>query len=305
MSVTARPRRTQHRGRRRLHRADEAAGDVARGVHGAGRPRGRARPCPSGDRAHRADLHRGRRRRRGRAQYVVRRRYRRAHGAHRGAADPGRAASARRGAGLRPDAGGLLRRRARPFGQRARRGVARADHRFLRRHLYDVAQALDAAEHRHRRRGRRVAADDRLGGGDRQHLARTVLAVPHHLLLDAAAFLGAVALPHRRLCARRRADAAGGRGRRGNAPADPALHAAPRAARRCAVAPRLCRADLRHRRRGGRRRHDRAGVPRSRRDARPRRQQADVRFLDPLSVPAVCHAAGRPDTRIRCSGIAA
>ena len=34
--------------------------------------------------------------------------------------------------------------------------------------LYDVAEALDAAEHRHRRRRGRVAADDRLGGGDRQ-----------------------------------------------------------------------------------------------------------------------------------------
>ena len=36
-------------------------------------------------------------------------------------------------------------------------------------------------------------------------------AVPHHLLLDAAAFLGAGAVPQRRLCPRRRADAAGGR----------------------------------------------------------------------------------------------
>ncbi len=43
----------------------------------------------------RADLHRGRRRRRGRAQYVVRRRHRRPHGAHRGAADPGRTSAAR------------------------------------------------------------------------------------------------------------------------------------------------------------------------------------------------------------------
>ena len=33
--------------------------------------------------------------------------------------------------------------------------------------LHDVAQALDAAEHRDRRRRRRAAADDRLGGDDR------------------------------------------------------------------------------------------------------------------------------------------
>ena len=84
--------------------------------------------------------------------------------------------------------------------------------------LHDVAQALDAAEHRDRRRRRRVSADDRLGGGDRLARARADRAVPHHLLLDAAAFLGAGALPRRRLRPRRRADAAGGGGRRERAP---------------------------------------------------------------------------------------
>ena len=33
--------------------------------------------------------------------------------------------------------------------------------------LYDLAQAFDAAEHRHRRSRRRLPANDRLGGGDR------------------------------------------------------------------------------------------------------------------------------------------
>ena len=61
--------------------------------------------------------------------------------------------------------------------------------------LYGLAQALDPAEHRHRRRGRRVPADDRLGGCDGLAVARARAAVPHHLLLDAAAFLGAGALP--------------------------------------------------------------------------------------------------------------
>jgi protoheme IX farnesyltransferase len=42
-------------------------------------------------------------------------------------------------------------------------GAARLHHLLLRRRLHDVAEALDAAEHRHRRRGRRVPADDRLG----------------------------------------------------------------------------------------------------------------------------------------------
>ena len=60
-----------------------------------------------------------------------------------------------------------------------------------------VAQALDAAEHRHRRSRRRLSANDRLGGHDRLAVARARAAVSHHLLLDAAAFLGAGALPHR------------------------------------------------------------------------------------------------------------
>ena len=50
-----------------------------------------------------------------------------------------------------------------------------------------------------------------------------IAAVPHHLLLDAAAFLGAVALSHRGLRARGRPDAAGCRRRNGNAPPNPAL----------------------------------------------------------------------------------
>ena len=60
--------------------------------------------------------------------------------------------------------------------------------------LHDVAEALDAAEHRDRRRRRRLPADDRLGGGDRLAVARAGAAVPDHLLLDAAAFLGAGAV---------------------------------------------------------------------------------------------------------------
>ena len=62
--------------------------------------------------------------------------------------------------------------------------------------------------------------------------ARVDPAVPHHLLLDAAAFLGAVAVARRRLRARRRADAAGGRRRGRDAAADPDLCAGAGAARR-------------------------------------------------------------------------
>ena len=157
----------KHCRRRRLSRTDEAAGDVACGVHGAGRARARAGSYPSGHRSHRAHLHRGRRRRIGCAEHVVRRRYRCAHDAHRGTADPGRAAAGRRGSGFRPDARRFFRRRARASGQCRRGFLARAHHRLLRRRLYDVAQALDAAEHRHRRRRRRAAADHRLGVRDR------------------------------------------------------------------------------------------------------------------------------------------
>ena len=45
--------------RRRFFRAAEAARDVAGGVHGAGRDRGRAGACPSAHRFHRAAVHRG------------------------------------------------------------------------------------------------------------------------------------------------------------------------------------------------------------------------------------------------------
>ena len=79
----------------------------------------------------------------------------------------------------------------------ARGCAARLHHLLLRRDLHRLAQAPDAAEHRDRRRRRRLSADDRLGGGHRLALARADRAVPHHLLLDAAAFLGAGALSRR------------------------------------------------------------------------------------------------------------
>ncbi len=131
---------------------------------------------------------------------------------------------------------GLLGRVPRPDDQPAGRWIARLHDFLLRGRLHDVAQALDAAEHRHRRGGGRVSADDRLGGCDGRHRTRVDPAVPHHLLLDAAAFLGAVALSHRRLPPRQRADAAGGRRRGGNPPADPALFAGAGAGRHVALA---------------------------------------------------------------------
>ena len=128
-----------------------------------------------------------------------------------GAADSARPRHPRRGGGLRHGARDLLGGDARAPGGLGRGLAARLHDRVLRRRLYDVAEALDPAEYRHRRRRGSLAADHRLGGGDRRHRDRAGLAVPHHLLLDAAAFLGAVAVPHRRLCARRNSHAAGRR----------------------------------------------------------------------------------------------
>ena len=54
-------------------------------------------------------------------------------------------------------------------GQLARRGAARLHDLLLRGRLYDVAEAVDAAEHRDRRRRRRLPADRRLCRGQRHH----------------------------------------------------------------------------------------------------------------------------------------
>ena len=69
--------------------------------------------------------------------------------------------------------------------------------------------------------------------------------VRHHLLLDTAAFLVAVAVCLRRLRTGRRADVTGGRGREGDAATNPALHRAPGSGVARAVADRLLRPDLR------------------------------------------------------------
>src|SRR5436305_3283111 len=77
------------RGRcRRLHRAVEAAGDVAGDLHRAGRPRACAGSLSPGTGIHLDPLHRGRRRRLGRAEHVVRKRHRRQDDAHRQPSDP-------------------------------------------------------------------------------------------------------------------------------------------------------------------------------------------------------------------------
>ena len=138
--------------------------------------------------------------------------------------------------------------------QRAVRG---ADLRLadrLRDRLHRLAQARDAAEHRHRRRRRRGAARAGLGRGDHAPLAVRAAAVPDHLRLDAAAFLGAGDLPPRGLRQGHDPDAAGDPWRGVHALADPVLHRAAGAGDAAAVHRRHERRVLPGRRAGARRR---------------------------------------------------
>ena len=130
-------------------------------------------------------------RRRERGEHVHGPRHRRPHGAHAAAADPQRAHARRGGAGVRHplrDHGDVP---ARARGQRAHRRARARRLLHLRLHLHALAQAQLAAEHRDRRRGRRLSAAGGLGGGHGPRRPDRDLPVPHHLLLDAAALLGA------------------------------------------------------------------------------------------------------------------
>ena len=118
--------------------------------------------------------HDRRRRRRLRLpQHVVGRGYRRPDDAHPPAPDPGRQDRPGRGARLRAHPRRRLGPGARPRRQLARRRPARLHDLLLRRRLLDVAEAHDAAEHRHRRRRRRPPAGRGAGGGDRRASAST------------------------------------------------------------------------------------------------------------------------------------
>src|SRR5262249_28176974 len=115
---------------------------------------------------------------------------------------------------------------------------------LFRRCLSGMAKAIEAAEYCYRRRRGRLSSYHRLGGGDRRHLGRAVPPLPHHLLLDAATFLGAVARSRRRLRPRSRSDAPRGSRGGGNAATDSALFHPARAARCGPVASRLCPRNL-------------------------------------------------------------
>ncbi len=184
-----------------LHRAHEAADHVPPAPHRLLRPRGgRRRAAALGDHRRRDARPRSCLRRRERAQPRARQGHRPAHGAADaeaagGGGPPLRLARARVRA--RP-VGALLHgargRRERPHGgARARRQP------LLRPRLHRLAQAVDAAEHRHRRRGRSCPATRRLGGGHGLARAAGARPLPHRLPLDAAALLGARAAHQARL----------------------------------------------------------------------------------------------------------
>ena len=124
---------------------------------------------------------------------------------------------------VRARALGVLVRAARRRRQRAHRGARARRQPLLRPRLHALAEALDAAEHRHRRRRRRGAAARRLGGRDRQPDGPGAAAVRDRLLLDAAALLGARAADQAELRRRRHADAAGRARRARDGQADPPL----------------------------------------------------------------------------------
>ena len=117
------------------------------------------------------------------------------------------------------DVAARARRERAHGGARARRLL------LLRLRLHALAQAQHAAEHRDRRRGRRVSAARRLGRGDGPRRSARDLSLPHHLLLDAAALLGARAAQAEGLRPRRRADGAARVGRARDEAADALVHA--------------------------------------------------------------------------------
>ena len=85
----------------------------------------------------------------------------------------------------------VLVRPARKHGQRAHRSAGARRQPLLRPRVHALAEALDAAEHRHRRRGGRGAAARRLGGRDGRRDVRGAPPLRDRLRLDAAALLGA------------------------------------------------------------------------------------------------------------------
>ena len=197
-------------------------------------------------------------RRRERAQPRARLGRRPADVAHRWAARRGRPDLACARARVRAYAFGLLVRPARLARERAD-GRARAPREpLLRAGVHPLAEALDAAEHRDRRRRGRRSTARRLGRGDRADHGARAAALPDRLPLDAAALLGPRAADQARLRGRAHPDAAGRARRRRDSETDRLVLARP--VRGNAPPVRMA--------------HGRRALPRGRRRARRRLPEA-------------------------------
>ncbi len=173
-AATFRERSRGPGGLARLRHAHQAADHVAPAPDRRLRDGGRRRRVPrAGPRCRDDGRPRARVRRRERVQPPARPRHRQDDVSHRpppGGVRP-RLASAR--ARVRPRALGRVVRAARGGRERRRSGARPGRKPVLRVRLHPLAEALDAAEHRHRRRGGRRSAARRLGGRDRpDHAAR-------------------------------------------------------------------------------------------------------------------------------------
>jgi hypothetical protein len=168
----------------------------------------------------------------------------------------------------------------------------------LHRRVYDLAEASDTSEHRHRWRRRRSSVGDWLGGGNRSHRARAAHPAPDHHPVDPTAFLGTLADAHRRLRPCGRADAARCRWERHNGVANSCLQRALGPDVRAPVRSRVCGDGLWRDCRCQRNGLHRARCPA---EQEPRDGSSGgaspVRLLHFLSLLVVCGPLGRPPNR--------
>ncbi|CAA9545424.1 MAG: Heme O synthase, protoheme IX farnesyltransferase COX10-CtaB, partial [uncultured Thermoleophilia bacterium] len=290
-------RRSDARARRRLPDADEAADHAARRLHHAGGD-GVGRGGSAAARADGRDAarHDARLRRRERAEPRLGPRHRPADDAHGDPSDRRRTDRSPVGRDLRRRAERGRRRAPDRGRESARRRARHGGQPLLRRRLHDGAEAADAPEHRHRRRRGGRATAGGLGRGDRRGGPRAAPHVPDHLLLDAAALLGARHPRPPGVRAGRDPDAARRPQRARDGHADPRLHGHPGrrldpALHRGAAGPRLPR--LGH--------AARAAVPAAvaPADARPvaRRRPRHVPVVARLPGAALHGHGPRPGTR--------
>src|ERR1039457_4417960 len=223
-----------HRAAAGHHRAHDAARAARAAIGPPGGPHPAGRSARGGQRQHDQLLHR-QGHRRGDAAYLAPPASRQGRASRRQAGG---------GAGVEHPSRRGIHRPAGTAGQLAGGGAGGWRDPVLRVRVHARAEAKDRLEHRHRRRGRLLPRAGRLGGRHRPGQPARGRAVRHHLLLDAAALLGAGDEVPGRLCGGERADAAGG-GVPGDGDAqDPLVllrdgrrHARPRPVRGLAVRP--------------------------------------------------------------------